>query len=303
MNRAGGWLAVLVALALAGSAVLQAQAPAVARIHVVVPEAGSIEFGRPFALEVHRTVPRAATAEPFDPTSLAPAVLEPAAPGPASVTATARHETLRFTARVFASGAVALPAPELRLRGAGVVVDTVRGEPVPLAVASLLQGPPGDFEWAGDVRDAAVGAPSPWWLAGSLLAGLVAFAVRAARRRPAAAPVAVPAPPPERVLEELGALALPRDGDPVSATAFHVALAAIVRGYAARRWQVPALVRTTEELLRAAPAGRPALLECLSACDLVKFAAARPGPAASAAAHAAAVRFVNATLPATGDAP
>ncbi|MBX3463776.1 MAG: hypothetical protein KF830_11440, partial [Planctomycetes bacterium] len=75
--------------------------------------------------------------------------------------------------------------------------------------------------------------------------------------------------------------------------AFYRDLAAIVGGHAGRGLPVAAATRTSEELVAAVAAGAGPLRACLQRCDAVKFAAARPDPAAHAAAHAAAVQFVQ----------
>jgi len=268
-------------------------------IAVVVPGGPQVGFGAPFAIEVRHDVHGARIAEPFDEQSLAPAVLRREGGEAHTIVASegrvTRRGVQRFTARVFASGEVVLPAPVLRVREANGTVHTVTGEPTKLAVRSILPDPPGDIEWAGDVRELPGSTAWVWFAAGLLLVGL--GAARFLRRRPIAvpAPVAVAPgpPPPEPVLDQLAALHIAADADAAAVTAYYTALAEIVRGYAGRRFSIAAFVRTSEELLRSVAAGGAALAPCLQACDLVKFAALRPVAAAHEATRAAAAQFVR----------
>jgi hypothetical protein len=127
----------------------------------------------------------------------------------------------------------------------------------------------------------------------AVLAALVGVARRVLRRRP------VPLALHERALQQLAAASLPPEDDPA---AYHDRLAGVLRNYVAERFALsPA--RTTGELLAAAEAAdlgadaRSLLGEVLSACDLVKFAGARPGGEACRRAVEQARAFIQATRP------
>jgi hypothetical protein len=164
------------------------------------------------------------------------------------------------------------------------------------------QDPPAfaGLEWPGDVRDAA--ATASWWpaVAVVLLAVAALWWWRARRWRapaPAAAPEAA-----ATALARLRALALPGlpAGDAAIA-AFYAQLKALVRVHCRERFAVCAEASTSEELVRALPARRE-LAHCLGACDLVLFAARRPGASDHAASHAAAVAFASAAGGSDGSA-
>lgn len=288
------WTAVCGAAIAAWSAAVvpaQTELGALGSIAVVVPAGQRIAFAEPFVLEVHRAVRSGCTAEPFDEQSLAPASLWLEAVEGTGLTV---H---RYTARVFASGEVVLPAPTMRVREADGTVHRIEGAPTKLNVRSILPDPPGDIEWAGDVRD--LPTPTAWWwivLVVVLVGGGVAASWRQQSTVAPQPPTGPPEPPlHEPVLAELEALQIAADADRAAVTAYYVALAAIVRSYTGRRFGVPALVRTSEELLRSVSTGAELLAPCLQACDLVKFAAARPTSVEHETARALAMRFVRST--------
>lgn len=152
------------------------------------------------------------------------------------------------------------------------------------------------------------------WLGGglALLAAVIALLRWLKRRKPRARPEAPPPPPVPphvqalRELEELQARNLCAHGQVKEHCA---GLADILRAYVERRWQVPALERTTEELiaaLRHAPlqnADRDALQILLQAADLAKFAKWRPALPETDQMTAQAFAFVRRTAPAPDDAP
>lgn len=292
-----GRLGPLAAAALAG------WLPAQFRAEVSMPgaAAGTVAFGAPFALVVERQWPDGWTPQPFDDGVLAPLLVEAPTVDVERGDGGRWTERRRYTARATAVGALVGKAWPVRFRGPDGDVRQLEAVLPPLRVTSVLPTPPGDVEWAFDVRD------EPWrrgwlWAAVALCAlGLGGLWWRGRRALPvpgvAAPPPAGEPAPHAAALAALRALASPGDADRASIAAFYGELARIVREYAGARFGVPALVRTSEELGVAVSVGRVPLAECLAACDLVKFAAARPAPAAHAAAHAAACRFVDLAAP------
>jgi hypothetical protein len=152
------------------------------------------------------------------------------------------------------------------------------------------------------------------WPAGglALLLAVLALMRWLKRRKPRTRSEAPPPPPVPphvqalRELEELQAKNLCAHGQVKE----HCAdLADILRAYVERRWQVPALERTTDELIAAlhhAPlpnAERDALNALLQAADLAKFAKWRPALPETDQMTAQAFAFVRRTAPAPDDAP
>jgi hypothetical protein len=131
------------------------------------------------------------------------------------------------------------------------LTDTLRTEPVPLQVLSVL---PSD---SVDIRDIkppfSAGRPSLWWLwtlLALLAAGLGGFvAVRWLRRHKAARPAPPPPPPYEEAMEALRVLELQnllRQG----LVREHVfRLSEILKRYVERRYSINAQEFTTEEVL------------------------------------------------------
>ena len=91
--------------------------------------------------------------------------------------------------------------------------------------------------------------------------------------------------------EDLRALVVPDErADPAAVAAFHATMKRLVRQHCSERFGVAADVQTSEELRRRLPASAQ-LDACLSACDLVLFAALQPPVVARVAALAAAIAF------------
>lgn len=270
---------------------LAAALPAQARVDLVVPAAGELQFGREFVLEVRRTAPRGSVFAPFATARLAPLrVGEPARRVVAAATSGDDCEILAFPARCLAAGEVVLPpfADAVRLADGRAVEVACVG--LTLQMASLLPEPPGELEWPHEGRELADKATSYGWWCLSVLGfglGLGFLAWRRPARAAATAPPVV-VDPAERAAAQLAALDL--DGDALPG---HAALAEIVREFLAARSGVPVLHLTTEELARLHPQPRGAVQACLGACDLVKFAAHRPDQAARRAALAAAAQVIG----------
>jgi len=134
----------------------------------------------------------------------------------------------------------------------------------------------------------------------AVLAAALGWATGRRRRTPRPGP---PRPPPDRVAREaLERLRWSGAIENGQTDYFHVELSRIIREYIEARFGLHAPERTTEEFLHeAAGSGRLAMAhqrvlgDMLEACDLVKFARARPGHAEMRAALDAALRFVDET--------
>ena len=196
------------------------------------------------------------------------------------------------TVAFYRTGAQQLPAFEIPfLRVSANMRGTIRSDPVPVEIATTI--PPGNPSLK-DLKNLAPVAGTDWLpiaiAVGALLVGVVAARAwrRRALRKVAAAPSSSPpAPPPdpfEAALARLAAL------DPIDVPA----AADVLRACLADAARVPALERTTAELLRALPpelrsAGNAERLShLLRDADLVKFARAAAPPAAGRAFLAAA---------------
>jgi hypothetical protein len=164
--------------------------------------------------------------------------------------------------------------------------DTLISQAIPVLIHPVL--PTGNATLR-DIRD--VDAPFPVLVPSlAVLATLFVFLFWRARRRPRRAPgVTAPAPPApsayDVALEQLGAI---DTGLPVEQR--YALVADVVRGYIAAARAVPALERTTPEIL-AALGANGALSTFLRDADLVKFAGLRPD-ARSASDYATRARRV-----------
>jgi hypothetical protein len=137
---------------------------------------------------------------------------------------------------------------------------------------------------------------------GLLIAAMIWF-LRKRARRPLPAPQAAPPPPPPHVqcLEALDALEKQRLWQQGEHKAYQSRITDLLRGYIEARYSVSALERTTEELmseLRVSPLPgdeRIRLDNMLRAADLVKFAKAVPSAPENEQLLASARQFVRAT--------
>ena len=200
------------------------------------------------------------------------------------------HRALQGEATVafYRTGIQQLPSFEIPfLRVTANMRGTIRSEPAPVEIAPTI--PPGNPSLR-DLTDLAPVAGVDWLplgaAAGALAVGLLAARAWRRRRRPVpslAAP-AVGAPlmgpdPYEAALARLAAL------DPLDLPA----AADVVRACLADAASIPALERTTAELLGALPpplrsrGNAERLSALLGDADLVKFAQARTPPAARSA--------------------
>lgn len=152
------------------------------------------------------------------------------------------------------------------------------------------------------------------WLAGAAGAGLLAVLFlmlsRRVRKTAPAEAVAESVPPLHlRVLAQLDALEQERLWQQGQHKAYQSRLTDLLRGYIEERYEVPALERTTDELmdeLRVSPLSpdhRSLLANMLQAADLVKFAKWLPSPQENEQLMASARRFVTSTaIPSSSDA-
>jgi hypothetical protein len=144
------------------------------------------------------------------------------------------------------------------------------------------------------------------WIAGAGLAALIGAAVLLLIRRMRKAPQQpvkeeAPIALHQRVLAQLDALEQERLWQQGQHKAYQSRLTDLLRGYIEERYRIPALERTTDELmheLRVSPLSNDhqvLLGNMLHAADMVKFAKALPSPQENEQLMASARRFVMAT--------
>lgn len=140
------------------------------------------------------------------------------------------------------------------------------------------------------------------WFAGTaaVLAAVIALVV-VVRRKPAAEPVVPPKLLHERTIEALAAIEARKLWQQGLAKQYHSEVTDLLRAYVEERYGVPALERTTDDLvaeLKASAMGaeaRELLGNLLRLADLVKFAKYAAIPAENEQLMAGAVRFVQLT--------
>lgn len=196
------------------------------------------------------------------------------------------------TIAFYRTGVQQLPTFEIPfLRVSANMRGTIRSEPTTVEIVPSI--PPGNPSLK-DLKDLAPVAGTDWLPIGAALgAGLVTAALWRLwrRRRPRVRPAPVPSPAPvaapdpfEAALARLAAI------DPVDLPA----TADVVRACLVDAANVPALERTTAELLGTLPpvlrgqGNGERLAAVLSNADLVKFAQARTSPLVGSALHDAA---------------
>jgi hypothetical protein len=222
--------------------------------------------------------------------------------------------TATYKLAVFEVGDLHIPAVGVKWATRSGEQGAEQTEPVPITVASVLRGKVDDIRDIKGPLDVARGHLAEVIvavMAVAAIAVLLILGVWARRRQPAKPEEPAEPPLPADVvalqrLEALAASALLAQG---RVKQYYTELSDIVRGYIEARYAVPALERTTHEVLRDL---RPASLgdaplhsleALLSDCDFVKFAKWRPDREAAEAALAAAVGFVEATRPTLALAP
>lgn len=153
---------------------------------------------------------------------------------------------------------------------------------------------------------------APWVLAALALGVIIMGLLWWLRRRRAveeAVPPAVVEPPHVRVLAALRAIDEERLWQNGRHKEYHARVTDLLRGYIEERYAVPALERTTRELMQelstsAMPAEQQRSLQhMLELADMVKFARFVPTPAENGSLMRHAVRLVEATAPAHSIAP
>lgn len=207
----------------------------------------------------------------------------------------------------FDTGFWAIPPMKFTLNG-----NTLETAPLLIEVRGVQVDP------SGKIRDISPLFEPPfdpsWWIrkhwlwfaAGAVLLIAMVMLVRKWRRRPVSAPSVVPViagPVHERFLKQLDEVEGLRLWQHGEHKAFHSRITDIVRGYLEERFKVPALERTTDDLLlelRTSPIPpelQQQLANMLRLADLVKFAKAVPGPTENERMLAGAREFIKATAP------
>lgn len=152
----------------------------------------------------------------------------------------------------------------------------------------------------------------PWVAGVAVLAGLLVLLITYLRRRKPAvvqAPVAVEEPLHVRTLAALRAVEGEHLWQVGRHKEYHARITDLLRAYIEGRYQVPALERTTAELMQelstsAMPLEQQrALHGMLSLADMVKFAKLNPAPTEHEAMLRNAIRLVESTIPPLSIAP
>jgi hypothetical protein len=219
----------------------------------------------------------------------------------------------QFTLAVAAyePGSLQIPPVELTYFGVDGTVKSVRTQPVPITIKSLIANEP-----EPKLKENADSVPVTQrshlllYIAGALgaagLGAVVALLVRRRlRARRAAAPAAPPRPAHEVAMERLDRLGavLAQGGD---LRPFYFELSETIRDYLGGRFGFDSLEMTTEELIaamRRVPAHESRgvlgseIEGWLSGCDLVKFAKLAPTVEQARGALETAIRMVGATRP------
>lgn len=227
------------------------------------------------------------------------------------VEAGAGEAVRRIRITSFDTGFWAIPPFVFRIDGREVptaallleVRATTIDEPAALRPMRGLYEPPFSLWWH-------VRRWGPWVLGIGAAVALLLFILKRRPRREAPSVVTVEATPDlhERVLAGLRALEEEKVWQAGRHKEYHARLTDLLRGYIEERFKVPALERTTAELMQelaVAPVEHEARLRLkhmLELADLVKFAKAMPTAPENEAMMAGAIRFVldtTTTTPAT----
>lgn len=219
-----------------------------------------------------------------------------------------------FQITAWDSGYLAIP-PALLVWGA----DTVASNPLLLNVLLAAPGKSGQIAGHADIRrvqwtwQERLQRWLPWFLAVAVIIGGILFIVRRWRNRsvPAVEDV-VPPPPLEpahivalRELDRIGKEAAWKRGQ---VKAHHAAVSEVLRTYFERRYNYPAMERSTDELrsglghLPIRTQEKELILELLQLTDLVKFAKWSPLPADHQRIVDKGIQFVEITTVASENA-
>ncbi|RMG99525.1 MAG: hypothetical protein D6705_03085 [Deltaproteobacteria bacterium] len=218
--------------------------------------------------------------------SLAPLHLVDVAEGPVEPTGEGLRKVFTIRLQAFDVGDLETPAFPVTYVDPDGEVRTVTVPPRSFAVERLTanevdperkgEDPPISLPYPNETAETAI-----WAVLGTLLAVLVAYGIyRRFFARRTAPPAPPPIPPHEEALARLEALEardLPGQG---RFQEYYLELTEIARAYLERRFGIPALDRTTEEIRRAlvragsriAPIDPDAFVRFLQRADLVKFA-------------------------------
>ena len=194
---------------------------------------------------------------------------------------------------------------ELSYQGDDGEIATLETDPIPLRVVTSLTPDVTDIH---DIkRQVGLNVPRNWsllwWLLAALLLAAIAYIIyRRFRKEPdsEAAPVWTP-PPPRPDVEAEAALARLAERKLIEnhrIELFFTELTDIMKRYAGRRFDVPYLERTTDEILsdlRDQPV--TGLRDILEAADLVKFAKTMPEQDEARSSFALARTLVRTTKP------
>lgn len=214
----------------------------------------------------------------------------------------------------FLPGAYSLPAYTITVSMPdGVSSETIRTEPIPITVTSVLL-PTDDQKEIADIlpplpADDLFRRALVWGLiaAGIALAAVLFWLLLHRRKNRAIAP---PAPlPPHRVASAaLDRLLADHHAGRVDTNQFFLELSAILRHYIEAGFAIRASEQTTEEFLATVGRGNTLLAphkallhDFLSLCDLVKFARHLPLPAEPETAAGLCRTFIEATTPAAAE--
>jgi hypothetical protein len=208
---------------------------------------------------------------------------------PLHLTAGGYASEMRFA--VFRPVTTHLPSLVVLYRADGAV-DTLASAPIAVTVVPIVPGESGALR---DIKGLDATPLTAFSVAGGTACLIaVLFLVRSVLRRrhaKAHAPgVVAPIPTAyDRAVAALDAMAVTGLPDPVDVVRLYERATDVVREYIDAMLALPALERTTPEILRALPpsrlrdGGREALRTLLMDADLVKFARERPAPGAAAA--------------------
>ena len=210
-----------------------------------------------------------------------------------------------YTITSFDAGMQVIPALEitvgdsaylteaLPLQVASVEVDTTQ------AIYDIKQPLEVSYSWLDWLRDNLL-----WVLLGVGIVGLGVVAwylLKKRKKKPAPEPVEVAPdiPPHERALEKLYALRDQKLWQQGAVKPYHSALSDILRDFLERRYHIPAMEQTTDEIFAALaatdmPDGQKARLrQVLTLADLVKFAREQPLHTDNEQSMAQAIDFVK----------
>jgi hypothetical protein len=249
--------------------------------------------------------PAGSSAELPDSLALAPFEVLGVEPLPGEAVGDGVRSGWKLTLTAFELGDLEIPSFPVTVVGGDASVDSLSTDPYGIRVESV------GADETGDIRDirGPLGIPmARWILAMWLVLPWLALSVLyflAKRLRPRGKDVPRPAlgelarPAHEVAIEALEALERSGLLERGQVKEYHIAASDILRTYVEARFRVEALEMTTREVLdglgRVGAGSRflEGLRTFLEACDLVKFAKARPDVAASRATTALGVELVR----------